>query len=202
LTDKERTRHAVNRAALPHRFPTHRHAPEFWEELGRTVACFGFLEETLLKAIFAITGTTECRAEARVATYRTWVQKLERSLSDPLGGLIDTYIAAIRSNSSCEVQDRESLAEEMKRAAAIRNALCHGSWRPPNAAGASVPFYINRKNDVFATSIDAAYLQQLQAAVVALACEVVDSITRMGWQFPGSDGPGAVIWESCDDCSE
>jgi hypothetical protein len=38
---------------LPASFPTHRHSAAFWENLGRTVATFGFLEEVLGKAIFA-----------------------------------------------------------------------------------------------------------------------------------------------------
>jgi hypothetical protein len=42
---------------LPASFPTHRHSAAFWENLGRTVATFGFLEEVLGKAIFAFTAT-------------------------------------------------------------------------------------------------------------------------------------------------
>ena len=32
-------------------------SPQFWEQLGRTVATYGFLEEVLGKAIFAFTAT-------------------------------------------------------------------------------------------------------------------------------------------------
>ncbi|MCI0466534.1 MAG: hypothetical protein L0Y57_05950, partial [Beijerinckiaceae bacterium] len=39
---------------LPAQFPTHLHPPAFWEALGRVVATFGFLEETLGKAIFPL----------------------------------------------------------------------------------------------------------------------------------------------------
>ncbi len=31
--------------SLPPSFPTHQHSPKFWEQLGRTVATFGCLEE-------------------------------------------------------------------------------------------------------------------------------------------------------------
>ena len=44
---------------LPQMFPTNRHEPQFWEMLGRTVATYGFLEETLGKAIFSFTATRE-----------------------------------------------------------------------------------------------------------------------------------------------
>jgi len=54
----------VDAAQLPESFPTHRHHPRFWEALGRVVGTFGFLKQTLGKAIFAITATTEFSEEA------------------------------------------------------------------------------------------------------------------------------------------
>ena len=42
---------------------------------------------------------------------------------------------------------------------------------------------------VWDTSIDIAYLQQTQKAVAELACDVINTVTHMGWQFPGSRGP-------------
>jgi hypothetical protein len=42
--------------------------------------------------------------------------------------------------------------------------------------------------------IDIAFPQQAQRATAELICAVVDSVTHMGWQFPGSSGPGAPIW--------
>ena len=44
-------------STLPPHFPAHRHDRSFWESLGRTVATFGFLEEMLTKAVFALTAT-------------------------------------------------------------------------------------------------------------------------------------------------
>ena len=46
----------VDRNKLPAEWPTHRGTPAFWEELGRTVAAFGFLEDTLAKATHAPQG--------------------------------------------------------------------------------------------------------------------------------------------------
>jgi hypothetical protein len=47
---------------------------------------------------------------------------------------------------------------------------------------------------VFDAPVDTAYLRQTQRAVAELACHVKNSITSMGYQFPGSRGPGAVIY--------
>jgi hypothetical protein len=39
----------------------------------------------------------------------------------------------------------------------LRNVLCHGSWRKPDADGRSVPFFVNRRLEVFEDSVDVAY---------------------------------------------
>jgi len=59
--------------ALPEDFPTHRHAGAFWEALGRTVATFGFLEETIAKAIFVFTGTRDVAAQEIEAEFEKWL---------------------------------------------------------------------------------------------------------------------------------
>ena len=45
MNDDEVNRSIIDRDRLPPLFPTHRHAPQFWEQLGRTIATHGFLEE-------------------------------------------------------------------------------------------------------------------------------------------------------------
>ena len=45
--DPQPKRYFVDHKNLPMGFPTHMHSAEFWEALGRTIATFGFLEETL-----------------------------------------------------------------------------------------------------------------------------------------------------------
>ena len=43
--------------------------------------------------------------------------------------------------------------------------------------------------------MDVAYLQQTQEAVVDLILTVTNSVTLMGLQFPGSKGPGEVVFK-------
>jgi hypothetical protein len=182
--------HMVDCKKLPTDFPTHRHSAEFWQGLGRTVATFGFLEEVLGKAIFAFTATYEPK-DSEVA-YKVWLLKLERALSDQLPMLADSYQKAIRDNPDATI-NIDQLVEEIKKAAVVRNVLCHGSWRSPNANGQTVPLFVNRKMQVFDTPVDVAYLRQVQLHVAELACNVIDTVTIMGWQFPGSGGPGVEL---------
>jgi hypothetical protein len=155
----------------------------------------GFLEEILGKAIFALTATRNYSPDEIDAAYQAWLLQLERALTDQLSNLAESYGAAARNNPATTTENVDELVEEIKKATVIRNVLCHGSWRTPNASGASVPLFVNREKQVFDTAIDIAYLEQVQTHVAELACSVIDTVTHMGWQFPGGAGPGKPIME-------
>lgn len=182
--------------SLPIDFPTHRHSSEFWEQLGRVVATFGFLEEVLGKAIFALTGTRRYEEHEIDEAYVKWLPTLERAVSDPLGGLIDLYAKALKDHPDVRFSNANDMVEDLRKAASLRNVLCHGSWGVPSAEGSSLPFFINKKMKIFDTRIDVDYLIQTRAHAVELCCSVINSVTHMGWQFPGSSGPGEVVFKS------
>jgi hypothetical protein len=192
----EQKRFIVNIDKLPSLFPTHRHSPFFWAALGRSIATFGFLEEVLGKAIFAFTATRSYPESEIEAAYNKWLPTLERALTDQLGSLIDSYGKAVRDNPDATVETLDDLLAELRKASTIRNVLCHGSWRVPDSDGRSLPLFVNRQKMVWDTPIDIAYLEQTQKAVAELACAVINTVTHMGWQFPGSRGPGKAIFEN------
>lgn len=187
--------HIVNIDALPEMYPTHRHEPAFWESLGRVVATYGFLEETLGKAIFAFTASKPYSEQEVQKALDGWLPRLEKALTDQLGSLIQSYGNAVREHPNATIENLENLIGQLKEAAKIRNVICHCSWRTPNSQGASVPFFVNRQQERFDTAIDAAWLDQLQKHVSELICAVINTVTHMDWQFPGGAGPGKVIWE-------
>lgn len=92
----EAKRSIIDRDNLPPLFPTHRHSPEFWEHLGRTISTYGFLEEVLGKAIFAFTAGRVDGHDEIDAAYQTWFPQLERALTDQLWNLA-AHPTAIRS---------------------------------------------------------------------------------------------------------
>jgi hypothetical protein len=118
---------------------------------------------------------------------------LQRALSDPLGGLIDSYGKAVRENPEATISNLEELIDRLRNASTIRNVLCHGSWRRPDSQGRSLPFFVNRNSEIFGTPVDLAYLNQVQRHATELACAVISTVTQMGYQFPGSTGPGKPI---------
>lgn len=185
----------IDMDALPDKFPTHRHESPFWESLGRAVATFGFLEEVLGKAIFAFTATRRYDESEVQLTYEAWSAKLERALTDPLGNLIEVFGKAVLEHPTATADRPDQLLSDLRSASVIRNVLCHASWRLPNDHGASVPFFINRRLEIFDSAVDCQYLDQVQRHVAELACVVMNTVTVMGWQFPGSSGPGEPIYK-------
>jgi len=196
MEHEKSTGHVIDLNAVPDKFPTHMHQPEFWESLGRAVATFGFLEDVLSKAIFAFTATRHYEEAELEAAYKAWLPKLERALTDPLGNLIDAYGKAVREHGGANVENFDILLEDLRRASSIRNVICHGSWGLPDRHGATVPSFVNRQKEAFDTPVDKAFLDQLQRGTTRLACAVISTVTCMGWQFPGSAGPGKTVWSS------
>jgi hypothetical protein len=189
-------RYVVDQSQLPELFPTHLHKAEFWEALGRTVATFGFLEEALGKAIFSFTATKPYSEEEVQDAYAKWLPKLEHALKDQLGRLIKNYGNAVREHPDATITNLDELLKDLEAASKLRNVLCHGSWRTPDSSGASIPHFVNFQNEVFETPVDIDFLNRVQRQAAALVSEVVSTVTHMGWQFPGSSGPGKIIWNN------
>ncbi|MDE0698729.1 MAG: hypothetical protein OXH76_23160 [Boseongicola sp.] len=185
--------------AMPVDFPTHRHDPVFWERLGRTVATYGFLEEILGKAIFSFTATRRYEEAEVDDAFAQWLPTLERALTNPLGSLIDQYGKAVHDHPEANLEGLDELLGHLRKVARLRNVLCHGSWSAPDENGASLPLFVDQKHNVFDTAIDIAFLDQVQRNVAEVSCAVMSSVTQMGWQFPGSCGPGVPIWSRQQD---
>lgn len=71
----------------------------------------------------------------------------------------------------------------------------------PDNEGKSLPRFSKKDRATggivqFADKIGIEYLSQVQAHVTDLICSVIDTVTHMGYQFPGSAGPGKPIWQS------
>lgn len=186
----------IDQLLLPINYPTHKQPAEFWESLGRAVATFGLLEEVLCKAIFAFTVTRRYSDAEISSVYEEWLQRLERSLSDPLGNLIDTFGKALREHPEATILNLDDLLKDLRAVSKVRNVLCHGSWRAPDSIGASIPFFVNKQNERFDTPIDKEWLEVTRQHAVELICAVINSVTHMGLHFPGSSGPGIPVWNN------
>src|SRR3954451_19014105 len=109
MNEDEVKRSIIDRDQLPPFFPTHRHSPEFWEHLGRTVASYGFLEEVLGKAIFAFTATRNYSPDEIDAAYQAWLPQLELALTNQLWNLSESYGKAARNNPASTTENVDEL---------------------------------------------------------------------------------------------
>jgi hypothetical protein len=182
--------HSIDRDALPDNFPTHLNTDQFWTELGRAVATFGFIEQILSQAIYALTGTKKCDLEADPEALADWIKRLEKVLKDQLGGLIVEYEKALAENERTKDGNFGPLIQQLKDAKDLRNVLCHSSWQIPDENGRVVPVFVNRNLMVFQTPVDIEFLEQTRKATLELVCDVMDSVTMAGYQWPNSGGPG------------
>lgn len=186
--------YVIDRDKIHADFPTQFQTPTFWEELGRTVATFGFIEGELAKAIFALTGAQEFDPRADSEVFNSWIKTLKRALTDQLGGLISSYEKALKENPRTRKHDFSRLIADLKKAKEIRNALCHGSWGKPNDQGCTVPMFVGRDLNIFATPVDVAFFKQTRVALRDIICDIIDSVTKVGYKFPGFDSPGEQLW--------
>jgi hypothetical protein len=86
----------------------------------------------------------------------------------------------VRKHQAVNFANADELIDDIRKAAKIRNALCHGSWRAPNAAGQSAIYYFDKKDGKFEALVDLAWLRQVQAHVKGVALTVIDSVTVLG----------------------
>lgn len=194
MTDSEVGRAVIDKTRLPDAFPTHLLDASFWEQLGRVVGTFGALEEVLGKAIFGLTGTRRIEESEAPKALDEWGKALERALTEPLGPLIESFEKAVREHPGATLENLDDLLALLRAASKVRNALCHGSWQSPDEHGRSKPLFVDKKLSVFDTAVDVPFLQQTQRHAAELMCEVISTVTHMGIQFPGSDGPGEPVW--------
>lgn len=112
---------------------------------------------------------------------------LERALDDPLGKLIGSYEKALRERSDAAALGYLApRLSGLRDACVLRNVLCHASWQQPDAEGRSKPCYADKKQGVFEANVDVAFLQETQRHVAGLICDVMDSVTLLGLNFPAT----------------
>ncbi len=188
----------VDRTRLPEDWPTNRGEPAFWEELGRTIATFAHLEDTLARAYFALTSTGRfADSHDAGAAYHEWAKELEQSLTDPLAALAKKLAKAfdddrVQTDLAADVLCR---LDELR---VWRNALSHGAWQGFEDDG-SIALRFFRKSNRGPEQLDDrltfADVASIRAATVRLTIDVVDIVSAAGVRFPGSAFPGVDVAE-------
>ena len=184
----------VDRVRLPKGWPTNRGSPAFWEKLGRVVATFSNLEDTLGRAYFALTGSRafEDMEEARAA-FSQWEKDLKESLTDSFHSLISKIRKAFDDDKRVPDDVAGDILARLDELRVWRNALCHGAWQGFEADGSACIRYFRKTADGperLENRVTLETISSIRTATVDLTVDIVDTLSAAGVQFPGTALPG------------
>lgn len=180
---------------MPNDWPTHLLPDTFWAELGQPIATFGFLEDHIKRALFALSGTRPIKAGADVsAEVDKWSERLETQLSDVLGSLVPKLYDELNLDNRIDETFKIELISRLRDAKDIRNILCHASWGRPDSNASVLPRFFHKKEGEITSPINIPFLQQTRSETITIICDITDMITQLGYQFPGSRGPCSPVF--------
>ena len=174
----------------PPNWPTHKGSEALWEELGRTVATFGMLEDTLARAQFAVTGQQQQVEGVELERQmQTWASELIKGLIEPLKPLGGKLAAAWKAADGELTDGHRAIANEIRVLADERNRLCHGAWIAFEQPDQGTVRYFARKFDVGGVYLETRSVQDLaeiRGRVKAVIEDVIaDTEARTNRPFPG-----------------
>ena len=118
---------------FPEDWPTHKGAPEFWEEIGRTVASFAVLEDILARVLVAVTGSREYdEEEVSKEDLQDLVKQLNEGLEKPMYDNLTVLINRLDETHFPDEGNFGRLRVELVRRMRLYNpwryAISHGAW--------------------------------------------------------------------------
>ncbi len=120
----------VDRARLPEHWPTNGGSSALWEALGRTVATFSHLEDTMARAWFGLTATREFQnMEQAEAAFPRWEKALKESPTDSLHSFTKMLKKAFDDDDRVPDEVAGTFLVHLDQVRVWRNALCHGVWQ-------------------------------------------------------------------------
>ncbi len=165
---------------VPTIFSTFEHPPEFWEEYGRVIATYGFLEHALYGAICLFSGYLNYPTEELPEKLK---RRMRKAITDSLSPLISDFEKAIRDYPNAKLSGLEVLLAKLNETIEIRNMLCHGFWGPPDYYGSTIPFYFDKSHKYFGQPVDLAYLYRTRQHVTELINDIGILIIINGLKF-------------------
>lgn len=175
----------VDKKSLDSLYPTHMQSPEFWEWLGRAIATCSYLESVLKTAIFVFSSQQPVIENKSGQEAEQWKKFLSSTRTSQLSRLVSKYEKLVCDTPNGRMENFDKLIKDLKEVGVIRNLLCHATWLPHASGNSSLPGYVDRRKGVCEQNIDIDFLRQTQKAVLDIAIAVINSVTRMGWEFPG-----------------
>ena len=160
--------------------------PEFWRELGMTLAAFGYLEHQLKSACDALmpppTPLDELRPD-NVGAYLDWYAKLQATRTNMIGAQTVRLGKLLEEDDRVPQAVREELVGRLEEVRPWRNALCHGAWFGVDSDGRGVLSHHYRKEGLvhrFQPRVTCEDLSGLRAKIVDAIIRVVEVSAVVG----------------------
>ena len=187
----------IDRDVLPPGWPVNQGPAVFWQELGKTVAAFGYLEHILASTCYALLATGE-RAVALLeaddhAAMRRWTRRLLRSQTDSLRPLTLELGRVLDEAGLVPRTVREDLVARLDELRPWRNALCHGAWLSIDDDGSARLEHLYRDDDLpvaFERNVDVKRLSDVRDRTVDVTIRIAEAASVAGPAYTHMGGAG------------
>lgn len=150
---------------------------DFAAALGQCVASFGWLEEVIKRAIYAL-DRARLADDLTPEELEAWLTRIGGIADDSMGTLIEQLDAAMRRHPG--LRDRNQITDRLGEIRLYRNLLCHASWRPTDRKTHWHPAFVSAKGDVQAKALALGDLEQLLARTVEVGGRVLRVMRATG----------------------
>ena len=190
----------IDRDALPPEWPVNQGPSDFWQELGKTVATFGYLEHILASTCYALLATGE-RAAALLqaddlAAMGRWSERLLRSQTDSMHRLTCELDQVLDEAGLVPRAVREDLVARLDELRPWRNALCHGAWLSVAEDGSGHLEHVYRYEGLpagFEPNVDVKRLSDVRARTVDIAIRIAEAASVAGPTYTHMGGVGYAL---------
>ena len=190
----------IDRNNFPADWPVNQGPPIFWQELGKTVAAFGYLEYILASTCYALLATDERAAVLLNAdddeALSQWYNRILRSQVDSMFRLTCELDRVLRESHRVPHTVREDLLARLKELRPWRNALCHGAWLSIGEGGSGHLEHLYRKGRApvaFEPEFTLKGLSDIRARTVDTTIRVAEAASVAGPQDTYVAGPGFAL---------
>ena len=190
----------IDRDALPPDWPVNQGPAVFWQELGKTVAAFGYLEHILASTCYAVLATGE-RAVALLeandhAAMRRWTKRLLHSRTDSMHRLTLELDRVLNETGLVPRAVREDLVARLDELRHWRNALCHGAWLNVAEDGSGCLEHVYMYEGLpagFERNVDVKLLSDVRARTVDITIRIAEAAAVAGPAYTHMGGAGYAL---------
>ena len=177
---------AIDRSVLHADWPLSGDSTTFWDELGKTVAAFGYLEHELMSACYSLTAppaNPNDLTSEQVPAYLKWYAEVEKFRSDAMHDLTERFGNLLKEDGRVPHAVRAALRERLDELRRWRNALCHGAWFGFSGDGEGVLSHYYREGKRiarFPPMVTGQKLADLRARIVDATLRVAEASSVAG----------------------